>query len=148
MPSFPKLQRNITYKNYLIDITIPFIIVMFSSSFIFFPLFLGIIITMKFRLFFLINFLIFTGSSHNYPLFLLLLFTLIYKKYIYNFVELKIDKQYVEYVSIISIYILFFSFLSSYLMIVSIPFIFNWTYVLYYILIEILILKVFKCNKK
>jgi hypothetical protein len=144
MPSFSKLQRNITYKNYLIDITIPFIIVMFSSSFILFPLFIGIIITLKFRLLFLINFLAFTEITHNYPLFLLLLFTIIYKKYIYTFLELKIDKQYIEYVSIIFTYILFFSFLSSFLMINSIPFTFSWNYIFYYILLEILVLKVLK----
>jgi hypothetical protein len=146
MPSFPKLQRNITYKNYLIDITIPFIIVIFSSSFILFPLFIGTIITLKFRLLFLINFLIFTEISHNYPLFLLLLFTIIYQKYIYPFLELKIDKQYIKYFSIILIYILFFSFLSSFLMIISIPFSFNWNYIFYYILVESLILKVLKCD--
>jgi hypothetical protein len=144
MPSFPKLQRNITYKNYLIDIIIPFIIVMFSSSFVLFPLFIGIIITLKFRLLFLVSFLIFTEVTHNYPLFLLLFFTIIYKKYIYSFLELKIDKQYIKYISIILIYILFFSFLSSFLMIISIPFNFNWSYIFYYILIEILILKVLK----
>jgi len=143
MPSFPKLQRNISYKSYL-DITISFIIVMLSSSFILFPMFIGIMITLQIRPLILITFLIFTEITHNYPLFILLLFALIYKKYIYTFLELKIDKQYIEYLSIILIYLLFFSFLSSFFMISSIPFTFNWIYILYYILLEILILKVFK----
>jgi hypothetical protein len=144
MPSFPKLQRNITYKNYLIDIAIPFVIAMLSSSFIFFPLFIGIAITLKFRLFFVINFLIFTEITHNYPIFLLLLFAIIYKKYIYTFLELKMDKQYLNYISIFLVYILFFSFLSSFLMINSIPFHFNWLFIFYYILLEILTAKVIK----
>jgi len=144
MPPFPKLQRNISYKNYLIDIAISFIIVMLSSSFILFPMFIGIMITLKVKPLILITFLIFTEITHNYPLFILLLFALIYKKYIYTFLELKVDKQYIEYLSIILIYLLFFSFLSSFFMISSIPFTFNWIYIFYYILFEILILKVFK----
>ena len=144
MPPFSKLQRNISYKNYLIDIAISFIIVMLSSSFILFPMFIGIMITLQIRPLILITFLIFTEITHNYPLFILLLFALIYKKYIYTFLELKVDKQYIEYLSIILIYLLFFSFLSSCFMISSIPFTFNWIYIFYYILLEILILKVFK----
>jgi hypothetical protein len=144
MPSFSKLQRNISYKNYLIDIIIPFIIVLFSSSFVLFPLFIGIIITLKFRILFLATFLVFTEASHNYPMFILILFALIYKKYIYTFLQLKIDKQYIDYISIIIVYALFFSFLYSFLMISSVAFVFNINYLFYYILIEILILKVLK----
>jgi len=144
MPTFPELQRNITYKDYLVDITIPFVIVIFSSSFILFPLLIGLIITLKFRPLFLVSFAVFTEVTHNYPLFLLLLFALIYKKYVYLFLEIKISKEYIEYISIATIYILFFSFLYAFFMSFSIPFNFNILYIVYYIIIELLLLKVLK----
>jgi hypothetical protein len=144
MPSFPKLQRNITYKNYLIDITLPFIIVIFNSTYTLVPLFIGLFITIKPRILFLISFLLFTEITHMFPIFSLIIMALINYKFIYPFLKGIIDYQYREYVSILIIYILYFAFLHAFFIMTSTPFNFNYIYIIYYIIIEFLIKRIIK----
>jgi len=140
MPTFSELQRNITYKNYIVDILFSFIIVMLSSSFIYFPLLIGIFITLNLRLSFIIPFLFFTSITHSFVYFSLILFFFIYKKYIYLFLKITLDKYYIDFISIIFVYLLYFLFLTSYYTMQDIFFEVNYTFILYYILIEELLL--------
>jgi len=140
MPTFSELQRNITYKNYIVDILFSFIIVMLSSSFIYFPLLIGIFITLNLRLSFIIPFLFFTSITHSFVYFSLILFFFIYKKYIYLFLKITLNKYYIDFISIIFVYLLYFLFLTSYYTMQDIFFEVNYTFILYYILIEELLL--------
>jgi len=140
MPTFPKLQRNISNQNYLIDILLSFIIVLFNSTFIYFPLFIGLVITLDLNLVFVLSFLFFTEITHNFPYLSLILFYFIYKNYIYFILSIKIDKNYINILSIFLVYFLYFLSLSAYYTINEIDFEFNPIYLFYYGLIEALFL--------
>jgi hypothetical protein len=144
MPSFSKLQRNISYKNIIIDIGIPFIIVLLNSSYILIPLFIGLVITIKPRILFLISFLLFTEITHMFPTFSLIILAYINYKFIYPFLKSFIDYQYIEYISILIIYILYFSFLHAFFIITFTSFNFDYVYIIYYIIIELLIKRIIK----
>jgi len=140
MPTFPKLQRNITYKNYIIDLILSFIIVSFSSSYIYFPLLIGLFITLNMRISFILPFLFFTTITHSFIYFSLIIFYFIYKKYIYLILEIKLNKNFIDFISIVLVYLLYFLFVASYYTIQDIPFNINHLFIYYYILIEEFIL--------
>ena len=140
MPTFPKLQRNITYKNYIIDLILSFIIVSFSSSYIYFPLLIGLFITLNMRISFILPFLFFTTITHSFIYFSLIIFYFIYKKYIYLILEIKLNKNFIDFISIVLVYLLYFLFVASYYTIQYIPFNINHLFIYYYILIEEFIL--------
>jgi len=146
MPTFPKLQRNISYKNYLIDILLSFIIVFFNSSFIYVPLFIGLVISLNFRLSFVFPFLFFTEITHNYIYLSLIVFYLIYKRYLYPFLFVILNKSYINIISIIFVYFIYFLFLTAFYVINDIEIDINYLYILYYILTEELLL--FFINKE
>ena len=139
MSTFSKLQRNISYKIYL-DLLLAFLIVLLNSSFIYIPLFIGLFITINVRKSFLLPFLFFTEIMHNFAYFSLIGFYFIYKNYIYSILQIQFTKLYANFLSIILVYILYFLLLSSYFTINDINIHFNYIYLVYYILIEELIL--------
>jgi len=139
MSTFSKLQRNISYKIYL-DLLLAFLIVLLNSSFIYIPLFIGLFITINLRKTFLLPFLFFTEIMHNFAYFSLIGFYFIYKNYIYSILQIQFTKLYANFLSIILVYILYFLLLSSYFTINDINIHFNYIYLVYYILIEELIL--------
>ena len=144
MPPFSKLQRNISYKNYITDFLISFIIVYLSSSFIYFPLFIGLFITLNLRLSLVIPFLLFTEITHNFIPFSLIIFFFIYKLYIYPTLFIKFSKDYINIISMFLIYVLYFSLLVSINILFDTPFNFNIIYLIYYGLLELLLFKVIK----
>jgi len=144
MPPFSELQRNISYKNYITDFLISFIIVYLSSSFIYFPLFIGLFITLNLRLSLVIPFLLFTEITHNFIPFSLITFFFIYKLYIYPTLFIKFSKDYINIISMFLIYVLYFSLLVSINIIFDTPFNFNIIYLIYYGFIELLLFKVLK----
>jgi len=144
MPPFSELQRNISYKNYITDFLISFIIVYLSSSFIYFPLFIGLFITLNLRLSLVIPFLLFTEITHNFIPFSLITFFFIYKLYIYTTLFIKFSKDYINIISMFLIYMLYFSLLVSINIIFDTPFNFNIIYLIYYGFIELLLFKVIK----
>jgi len=148
MPPFSELQRNISYKNYITDFLISFIIVYLSSSFIYFPLFIGLFITLNLRLSLVIPFLLFTEITHNFIPFSLITFFFIYKLYIYPTLFIKFSKDYINIISMFLIYVLYFSLLVSINIIFDTPFNFNIIYLIYYGFIELLLFKVLKWNLK
>jgi len=143
MPTFPKLQRNITYKIYLKNFITISVIVLLNSSFIYVPLFIGLFITLNLRLSFILPFLFFTEIAHSFIYSSLILFYFIFKKYIYSFFN-SILFNITDYLAIVSIYILYFSFLYAYNIMNNSVISFNFTYILYYILIEELLLFIYK----
>ncbi len=140
MPTFPKLQRNISYKNYLTDLILAFVLALLNSEFIYFPLLIGLFITINIRLSFIIPFLFFTETSHNFPYFSLIIFYFIYRNYIYPILYIKIEHSLINYVSIILVYLLYFSLLSSYYTIQDKSFHIHIMFIIYYILIEEILL--------
>ena len=140
MPTFSKLQRNITYKNYLIDLFLAFILASLNSEFIYFPLLIGLFITINVRLSFIIPFLFFTETTHSFPYFSLIIFYFIYKNYIYPIFYIKIEHTFINYISIILVYLLYFSLLSSYYIIQDKDFHIHIMFIIYYIIIEELLL--------
>ena len=144
MSTFPKLQRNISYKNYLIDLILSFVLASLNSEFIYFPLLIGVFITIDIRLSFIIPFLFFTETTHNFPYFSLIAFYFIYKNYIYPIFYIKIEKKFVDYISIILVYVLYFSLVSSYYTIQDENFHIHVMFILYYIIIEEILLFIHK----
>jgi len=144
MSTFSKLQRNITYKTYIIDILFSFVLALLSSNFIYFPLLIGIFITLDLRLSFVLPFLFFTEITHGYLYLSLISFYFIYKYYIYPIFSIKLDKNYIHFLSIPLVYILYFLFLESYYTINDIFFNINYLFILYYILVEELLLLIDK----
>jgi len=140
MSTFSKLQRNISYKTYLIDILLAFLISLLSSSFIYFPLLIGLFITLDLRLSFVLPFLFFTEITHSFLYFSLITFYFIYKYYFYVVLSIKINKNYLNFISIPLVYILYFTFLSSYYIIQEEYFQLDYMMIIYYILIEELLL--------
>jgi hypothetical protein len=114
MSTFPKLQRNISYKIYIIDLLLAFLIVLLNSSFIFIPLFIGLVITLDLRKSFVLPFLFFTEVMHNFLFFSLIGFYFIYKTYIYEILRIKFIKIYADAISIFLIYILYFLWFISF----------------------------------
>jgi len=144
MSTFPELQRNISYKNYLINILAGFFIALLSSKFVLFPLFIGLFITIDTSIIFILSFLFFIETLHSFPYFSLILFYLIYKNYIYKILYIKFDKTFTEFLSIILVYLLYFLVLTSYYTIQDINVNFNISYFIYYIFIEEIILFLYK----
>ena len=140
MPTFPKLQRNISYKNYLIDLILAFILALLNSEFIYFPLLIGLFITINVRLSFIIPFLFFTETTHNFAYFSLIIFYFIYKNYIYPILYIKIEHSLINYISIILVYLLYFTLLESYYTIQDENFNIHIMFIIYYILIEEILL--------
>jgi len=144
MPTFSKLQRNISYKTYLIDLILSFVLSLLSSEFIYFPLLIGLFITINTRLSFIIPLLFFTETTHNFPYFSLIAFYFIYKNYIYPVFYIKIEKKFVDYISIVLVYVLYFSLLESYSTIQDEDFHINVIFILYYILVEEILIFIHK----
>jgi len=136
MSTFPKLQRNISYKIYIKDLLLSFFIAYLSSSFIYFPLLIGLFISLNLRLSFILPFLFFTQITHSFVYFSLIIFYFIFKYYLYPVLYIKINKEYITYFSIPLIYLLYFSALISYYTINDINFNVNVIFIVYYILIE------------
>ena len=139
MPTFSELQRNFAYKKHLINILLIILVILLNSTYILIPLFIGIAATYKFNFFYVFIFLYLTEITHNYPIFSLLIFILIYKKYIYPILEHIINYKYIHYFSISFVYFIYFLFLDSYYVYNSLAFDFSIYYILLYIAIEILI---------
>jgi len=146
MQTFSKLQRNISYKKYLKDFITISGIIFLNSNFIYVPLFIGLFITLDVSLSFILPFLLLTEITHSYIYFSLILFYFIFKKYIYLVFKMFLSES-TDYLSIPIIYILYFSFIYSYNIINNIPLSIDFIYILYYILIEELILILYN-NKK
>jgi len=144
MQTFPKLQRNISYKIYLNDLIIAFILALLNSSFIYFPLLLGFF---HLRLSFILPFLFFVETTHSFPFFSLILFFIIYNKYIYPVIQVVIKKDYQELISIFLIYFLYFSFIIAFFTINDKFFQFNFLFILYYIFIDQLLSIFYKVLK-
>jgi hypothetical protein len=140
MQTFPKLQRIFTTKNYLVDVIVAFVIVIFNSSFVYFPLLIGLFITLDFRISFLLTFLFFTEITHNFLFFSLIGFYFVYKHYIHPILQIKISKIYSPFISIPIVYIFYFTTLSAIYTMNDISYNFDYLYILYYILIEELLL--------
>jgi len=136
MSTFSELQRSVSYKKYITDFLLAFIISLISSSFIYFPLLIGLFITLNLRLTFVIPFLFFTQITHSFLYFSLIIFYFIYKYYLYVILSIKINKNYLNYISIILVYIFYFTFLSSYYTIQDKYFELNYLIIIYYILVE------------
>ena len=146
MQAFPKLQRSIPYKIYIADISLAFVLALISSSFIYFPLLIGLVITANVRLSFSLPFLFFIEVSHSFVFLSLIVFFIIYTQYIYPALQIVFKKEYANFLSIVLVYVLYFASLSSYATINEMEFNFNLLYIIYYILLEqlLFILKVFE----
>ncbi len=141
MPTFSKLRRNLFDKNYLIfDILGSFLLALLNSQFIYFPLLIGIVISLNFRLSFVVPFLFFVSITHNFGYFSLIVFFVIYKLYIFPILSAKFHKSVVNYISVFLIYVLYFSMLSSIYTMFDIPLTINSLYIIYYIMIEEILL--------
>jgi hypothetical protein len=136
MSSFSKLQRNFAYKNYLIEGLFAFVVVLLSSSFIYFPLMIGFLAFSKMNRVIFYLFLFFTEVTHNFPFLSLLFFYLIFNTYVYPFFRSKIDTHYLNFVAIFSFYFFYFVMIDSYYILEEIPFDFNYFYIFYYVLVE------------
>ncbi|NPA55629.1 MAG: hypothetical protein GXO40_04615, partial [Epsilonproteobacteria bacterium] len=70
----------------------------------------------------------------------LIVFYFVYKYYVYEIISLKIDRGYMRYISIILVYVLYFSLLESYYTINDMSFDVDVYVIVYYIMIEELLL--------
>jgi len=140
MSTFSKLQRNISYKNYIIDLLFSFLLALLSSEYILVPLFIGLFITLNTRLSFILPFLFFTETLHGFPFFSLIGFYFIYKYYFYQLLAIKLEQPYTNLLSIIFVYLFYFLILLSYYTMQGINFSFHIEYLIYYILIEEILL--------
>jgi len=146
MQTFPKLQRSIPYKTYIVDLLLAFVLALISSSYIYFPLLIGLVITANVRLSFSLPFLFFIEISHSFVFLSLIIFFIIYTQYIYPVLEIVLKKEYANFLSIVLVYLLYFASLSSYSTINDTEFNINIIFIIYYILVEqlLFVLKVFE----
>jgi hypothetical protein len=146
MQTLSNVQRNFYDKKYIkifIEIFISFLLASLSSSFIYFPMLLGIVI-MRFdkTKIFLFSFLLFTEITHGLFIFSLILFYCIFKEFILIFLKDKIENRFIPYLSIFLIYVLYFGVVWILYYLFNVPIIYDYSSIfIYYILLEMLILK-------
>jgi hypothetical protein len=146
MQTLSNVQRNFYDKKYIkisIEVFIAFVLTSFSSTFIYFPMLIGIVL-LKFDKYkvFLFSFLLFTELTHGLFISSLFFFYFIFKEFVMNFLKGKIENQFIPYLSIILIYLLYFGIIWILYYLFNIPISYDYsTIFIYYILLEILILK-------
>jgi len=146
MQTFSNVQRNSydkKYINFFIEIFIAFLLASLSSSFIYFPMLLGISIIKfaKYRAF-LFSFLFFTEITHGLFIFSLILFYFLFRDIIHPFLKDKIENIFIPYLSIFLIYVLYFGVVWILYHLFDIPIVYDYSVIFfYYILFEMLILK-------
>lgn len=146
MQTLSNVQRNSYDKKYIkisFEIIIAFLLASLSSSFIYFPMLIGLSIVRfdKYK-FFLFSFLFFTEITHGLIIFSLILFYFIFKEFILFLLKDRIEASFIPYFSIFLIYTLYFGILSILYYLFDISSMYNYTLIfLYYILIEMLLFK-------
>jgi len=141
MQIFSKLQRNSTY--YIFITIIAFLIALFNSTYIFFPLLLGVII-FCWDLFGAFVYIIFFAISHHYNIFYFEIAYLIYYFYLKNrFLEM-FNKEYFDVIVIFYVYIVYLIYLFFYIKSSS----FIYIYVIYNFSFDLLIIRFFRCEVK
>jgi len=141
MQIFSKLQRNSTH--YAIIIVLIFFINLFSSSFLLFPLFLGVFLFCE-EFFIGVVFLTFFCLFHNYNIFVFYFFYLIYKIYLIKIINKTFNKEYVEIANLSLIYLFLLLYLISIHINVNSAFIFS----LYNFSVDLVIIRIIKCKSK
>ena len=138
MQIFSKLQRNSI--NYIFIIFLAVFVNFFNSSFVYFPLLLGIFF-LCFDIFSVFIFLAFFSILHQYNLFLLAGFYLFFRYFLIKRVYPFFDKQYLDAFLIFFIYFFFF----LYILTKNHDFNFDLIYSLYNYAFDIFLFRVFKC---
>jgi len=138
MQIFSKLQRNST--NYIFIIFFAFFVNFFNSSFVYFPLLLGMFF-LCFDIGSVFVFLVLFSILHQYNLFFLVGFYLFFKFFLIEKVYAYVDKQYLDVVLIFIVYIVFFIYILS----KNHNFNFDIIYSIYNYGFDIFLFRIFKC---
>ena len=138
MQIFSKLQRNSI--NYIFIIFLAVFINFLNSSFVYFPLLLGIVF-LCFDIFSVFIFLALFSILHQYNLFLLVVFYLFFRFFLIKRVYAYFDKQYLDVFLIFVIYFFFF----IYIFMKNGDFNFDVIYSLYNYAFDIFLFRIFRC---
>ena len=138
MQIFSKLQRNSI--NYIFIIFFACLVNFFNSSFVYFPLLLGIFF-LCFDIVSVFIFLVLFSILHQYNLFFMLGFYLFFRFFLIKKIYSYFDKQYLDVVLIFIVYSIFFIFLFY----KNHNFNFDVIYSLYNYAFDIFLFRIFKC---
>ena len=138
MQIFSKLQRNSI--NYIFIIFFACLVNFFNSSFVYFPLLLGIFF-LCFDIVSVFIFLVLFSILHQYNLFFMLGFYLFFRFFLIKKIYAYFDKQYLDVVLIFIVYFVFFIFLFY----KNHNFNFDVIYSLYNYAFDIFLFRIFKC---
>jgi len=138
MQIFSKLQRNST--NYIFIIFVAVVVNFLNSSFVYFPLLLGVFF-LCFDIGVVFIFLILFSILHQYNLYFMIVFYLFFKFFLIKKIYAYFDKQYLDVVLIFIIYIVFFIFIFY----KNHNFHFDVIYCLYNYAFDIFLFRIFKC---
>ncbi len=141
MQIFSKLQRNSI--NYIFIIFFVCLVNFFNSSFVYFPLLLGIFF-LCFDIVSVFIFLVLFSVLHQYNLFLMIGFYLFFRFFLIKRIHSYFDKQYLDVVLIFIVYFVFFIFLFY----KNHNFNFDVIYSLYNYAFDIFLFRIFKCGIK
>ena len=138
MQIFSKLQRNSI--NYIFIIFFACLVNFFNSSFVYFPLLLGIFF-LCFDIVSVFIFLILFSILHQYNLFFIVVFYLFFRFFLIKRIYSYFDKQYLDVILIFIVYSIFFIFLFY----KNHNFNFDVIYSLYNYAFDIFLFRIFKC---
>ncbi len=138
MQIFSKLQRNSI--NYIFIIFFACLVNFFNSSFVYFPLLLGMFF-LCFDIVIVFVFLVLFSLLHQYNLFLIIGFYLFFRFFLIKKIYSYFDKQYLDVILIFIVYFVFFIFLFY----KNHNFNFDVIYSLYNYAFDIFLFRIFKC---
>ena len=138
MQIFSKLQRNSI--NYIFIIFFACLVNFFNSSFVYFPLLLGIFF-LCFDIVSVFIFLVLFSILHQYNLFFIVVFYLFFRFFLIKRIYSYFDKQYLDVILIFIVYSIFFIFLFY----KNHNFNFDVIYSLYNYAFDIFLFRIFKC---
>ena len=138
MQIFSKLQRNSI--NYIFIIFFISLVNFLNSSWVYFPLMLGVLF-LCFDIVSVFVFLAIFSILHQYNLFLMVGFYLFFRFFLINKIYSYFDKQYLDIVLIFIVYFMFF----IYIFLKNHNFNFDVIYSLYNYAFDIFLFRIFKC---